>query len=65
MDEGAVDEDLVGLAEAEAGGIELHRFAVLRPLLHPHPDRSVGSRRRPPARKGTAGGRQTGRWRRR
>ena len=45
MDEGAVDEDLVRLAEAEAGGIELDRFAVLRTLLNPHPGRSVGSRR--------------------
>ena len=45
VDEGAVDEDLVRLAEAEAGGIELDRFAVLRMLLNPHPGRSVGSRR--------------------
>lgn len=43
MDEGAVDEDLVGLPEAEAGGVELDRFTVLRPLLHPHPDSCVGT----------------------
>ena len=42
MDEGTVDEDLVRLAEAEAGGVELDRFAVLRSLLHPHPDYWVG-----------------------
>lgn len=56
MDEGAVDEDLVGLAEAEASGVELDRFAVLRSLLHPHPDFWVG---------GGSGGRTERRRRRR
>jgi len=44
VDEGAIDEDLVRLTEAEACGIELDRLAVLRTLLNPHPGRSVGSR---------------------
>ena len=34
--EGAIDEHLVGLAEAEAGGVELNHLAVPRPPLHPH-----------------------------
>ena len=44
VDEGAIDEGLVRLTEAEACGIELDRLAVLRTLLNPHPGRSVGSR---------------------
>lgn len=56
VDEGAVDEDLIGLAEAEACGVELDRFAVFRPLLHPHPDSWVG---------GGSGGREETRRRRR
>ena len=68
VDEGAVDEDLVRLAEAEAGGIELDRFAVLRTLLNPHPGRSVGSRWWQPAAEKKGGERRAasgGRWRRR
>lgn len=34
--EGAIDEHLVGLAEAEAGGVELNHLAVPRSPLHPH-----------------------------
>lgn len=39
VDEGAVDEHPVGLAEAEAGGVEPDHLAVLGPPLHPHPSR--------------------------
>ena len=34
--EGAVDEHLVRLAEAEAGEVELDHLALPRPPLHPH-----------------------------
>ena len=66
VDEGAIDEDLVRLTEAEAGGIELDRLAVLRTLLNPHPGRSVGSRWWQPAAEKKGGERQAasgGRWR--